>query len=461
MTSYNQKGRGLRALPRLAWAGTLLALPLAACDTESILEVNDPSFATPETLSNERALPVLVAGALSDFQIAYSGAGDDSFLSVSALISDEYYASDTFLTRQATDQRMQFPAAQGNTSDGAFVRLQQARRSTAEAATRVQTVTGNANDARIAELRSLEGFTYVALGEGFCGNIPFSTSPGGSPGEFGQPLTTQQVFQEGAGRFDQALAATANSQLAAIGKGRALLNNGDFAGAAAAVAGVQTNYVYFIEHSVNTGRQFNPSFSLQDNRRYSVSDREGINGLPFRSARDVRLPNDSIAAGGFDGTSLLFFNRRYPNQGSDVPLATGVEARLIQAEAALRAGNTGAWLATLNALRADAPALLTRMFPGAAARFTSAPAALSDPGTAAGRVDLMFSERAFWLYTTGHRLGDLRRLIRQYNRTEDQVYPTGPYFKGGQYGDDVNFPVPFNETNNTNYDATQCVTTQA
>ena len=32
-------------------------------------------------------------------------------------------------------------------------------------------------------------------------------------------------------------------------------------------------------------------------------------------------------------------------------------------------------------------------------------------------MDLLFSERAFWMFATGHRLGDMRRLIRQYGRT--------------------------------------------
>ena len=43
-------------------------------------------------------------------------------------------------------------------------------------------------------------------------------------------------------------------------------------------------------------------------------------------------------------------------------------------------------------------------------------AALADPGTPAAREDLMFRERAFWLFGTGHRLGDMRRMIRQYGR---------------------------------------------
>ena len=74
-------------------------------------------------------------------------------------------------------------------------------------------------------------------------------------------------------------------------------------------------------------------------------------------------------------------------------IASGIEALLIVAEAALRANDATTWLAKLNEARA------TR---------TDLPA-LADPGTAAARVDLMFRERAFWMFSTGHRLGDPRR----------------------------------------------------
>ena len=60
----------------------------------------------------------------------------------------------------------------------------------------------------------------------------------------------------------------------------------------------------------------------------------------------------------------------------------------------------------------------------------------------------MFSERAFWFFGTGHRLGDLRRLVRQYGRPAESVFPTGLYFKGGTYGPDVNLPIPSQEANN-------------
>jgi len=65
--------------------------------------------------------------------------------------------------------------------------------------------------------------------------------------------------------------------------------------------------------------------------------------------------------------------------------------------------------------------------------------------------DVLFRERAFWLYATGHRLGDMRRLIRQYGRDPETVFPTGDYYKGGlTYGEDVNLPLPRREANNPN-----------
>jgi hypothetical protein len=82
-----------------------LALPLAACDTDELLEVDEPTFATPESLRNPQGLPILFAGALGDFQIAYSGSGGDSFLTVTSLLGDELHTSDTFTTRQATERR--------------------------------------------------------------------------------------------------------------------------------------------------------------------------------------------------------------------------------------------------------------------------------------------------------------------------------------------------------------------
>ena len=79
---------------------------------------------------------------------------------------------------------------------------------------------------------------------------------------------------------------------------------------------------------------------------------------------------------------------------------------------------------------------------------------LADPGATpdtAARTNLTFRERGFWLFGTGHRLSDLRRLVRQYGRAVETVFPTGTYMKGGTYGTDVNIPVPTDEQNNPSF----------
>jgi hypothetical protein len=135
----------------------------------------------------------------------------------------------------------------------------------------------------------------------------------------------------------------------------------------------------------------------------------------------------------------FFVQLVWPARESPMAIISGVEARLIEAEAALKAGNTTTWLAKLNELRA---------------RVTGLPA-LTDPGSANARLDLTFRERAFWLFGRGYRLGDMRRLVRQYSRSPESVFPTGDWFKGGSFGADLSLPIPQAEENNPEFPAGQ------
>ena len=62
---------------------------------------------------------------------------------------------------------------------------------------------------------------------------------------------------------------------------------------------------------------------------------------------------------------------------------------------------------------------------------------------------------AHWQFGRGNRLGDLRRLIRQYGRAADgsDTFPIGKFHKAGgaSYGVDVNLPVTDNEKQNPNF----------
>jgi hypothetical protein len=137
----------------------------------------------------------------------------------------------------------------------------------------------------------------------------------------------------------------------------------------------------------------------------------------------------------------LYVQLLWPTADASVDIVSGIEARLIEAEAALHDGHPDVALGILN----DARTTVTGLDP------------LVDAGTDAARVDQLFHERAFWMFSTGHRLGDLRRLVRQYGRTPDSVFPNGIFLDGGNYGDDMNFPVPEAEKNNPSDPAGACI----
>jgi hypothetical protein len=131
------------------------------------------------------------------------------------------------------------------------------------------------------------------------------------------------------------------------------------------------------------------------------------------------------------------------DQTTSVAVTSGLDARLIEAEAALAAGQPATMMTILNTLRGQRFQLGTVQSP------VMAP--LADPGTAAGRIDLLFREKAFWTFTRGQRLEDMRRLVRYYGRAVSSVYPEGAHYRGGNYGTDVTLLVPQEEQNNPNF----------
>src|SRR5437667_138643 len=196
----------------------------------------------------------------------------------------------------------------------------------------------------------------------------------------------------------------------------------------------------------------NESWNLNSSiKRYSMGDNEGGNGLPFATATDPRIPR-KIGGRVFDSaTQLTAILQGIWGRFTPVAIATGVEARLIEAEAALKAGDATTWLTKLNQLRGDAALLPTPVDTSYRPVRGTTLASLADPVLDTARVSLLFSERAFWMFSTGHRLGDLRRLVRQYDRPIESVYPTGSYVKGGLYGTAVSLPIPLDEQNNPQF----------
>ena len=468
----------------LALLAVALVLPTGACNDP--LRVSIPTIVPPGSLSDSAALGTLRAGAIGDFSIAFSGDHPDGsggtgegVIMYGGLLADEWIDSETFPTRIEVDART---IQVTNADVDLWYRLLHQARNAAEK-TAAQYAAQLPNDAGHAEMLNLAGYTYLFFAETFCSGVPVShLDPATGTITYGVPLTTRQLIDTAIARFDAAITVSgtvtnatlkqAMTNLASVGKARALVDSGDFAGAAAAVSGVPTSFAYLSEHSEISTFENNGVFNGNTfDRRYSVADREGGNGFSFRSVSDPRTParRRVTASGrpgfGFDGLTPQFNNFRFGDRKAPIPLATGVEARLIEAEAQLQADTTNpsaAFFTALNDPRANAASrsyfnpspfsrtdTLTNPVPVLATLSTT------DATAAGGAVNLLFAERARWLWLTAHRLGDLRRLVRQYGRAANTVFPTGAYFKSNPsvYGPDVNIPVPITEQNNPNFTA--------
>jgi len=445
MNPHTKRGLG----SGLRWSVAVVAstVLLGACSYDDLLEVEDIDVTRPGALLDPANLTAVRGLGVGDFSVAFGGAGtSEGVVGLSGVTADEFQQIGSWQWIREADTRIIAEDNPGVTT--VFRGLHKARASTAFA---IQAYEQNApNTAAHAEQINLHAYTYVFFAENFCSGVPFSSANAGVY-TFGVPLPTDSIFNRAITTFDRALtvATAANNfvqqSVARIGKARALVGLNRYGDAAALLINVPTNFVYNMEYSANTGRQNNGVFSVSGNRReYGLSNLEGGNGVAFRqSPADPRVPWILATTPAFDTMLRSYEQRKYPDRAAPIALASGVEARLIRAEAALDRGNSTAYLDHLNALRS------TINLPD-----------LSDPGTPAARVDQYFTERALWLFGTGNRMSDLRRLVRQYGRNQAAVFPTGAYTRdqlngmptpSGTYGTDVNWPVPFDERNNPNF----------
>jgi hypothetical protein len=348
----------------LALGGALLGLSLLpqACSTHDILAVNIPNVIDPAQLNSPLGAVAAYAGAIGDLAFANDGdnGGTEGQILVSGVMTDEYIDSETFPTRIEYDSRG--ITEQNTTLTLVFRNLERARVSLEVAAGALQTYAPTPTS-RIGEMLALSGFTKVYAGENYCSGVPFG-SLSGAPAV---PLTTQQIFNAAVQRFDSALAdsgTAAIANLTRVGKARALLDRaqpasiGGWDSAAAVAALVPLTFKYLITHTTFSNREynglhvFNSGASVGGTGRFSVADKEGINGLNFRGAADPRVV--TVQQGlGFDGTTPLWALQKYPANNSSTVLADGIEAQLIVAEDQLRNGQYANWLTTLNNLRAN------------------------------------------------------------------------------------------------------------
>lgn len=465
---------------RVGAALALLIGGVAGCD--HLLEVQDPDVVTPGQVSGADKLSTQLGATVGAFAVAYGGdgsGGNEGLVNMTGLFTDEFSFAETFPTRKVVDERN--TSNNNSTLFSIFFNIEQARAIAANASDQYNQF--GASNADHSQVLSDEAYAQLLMAEMYCGDVPFSKQNADATQSNTTPLTTVQMLNTAIATFDSAINVAvaagdgARANLASVGKARALLDLGGAANmtlAATAVADVPTNFVSLVLHSENTTRENNGVFELMySEKRWTVGDSEGVNGLPFISAHDPRVGTELVGSffhceqdptpdcprkdTGFDNRTIVTIPLKDSTRSTPEVLASGVEARLIEAEAALNNGQTLIWLADLNALRASASSLGV---PGVLAP-------LADPGSFNAEVLLTMRERAFWLYASSHRLGDMRRMTRPNSSADglvgygfdiNSVYPIGAWHGSPSlvYGTDVVFPVPFEEGNNPNFNASAC-----
>jgi hypothetical protein len=437
-----------------------IALSASSCGhlKDQLLDPQQPGTIGPASVGNAIGAEALVVGALQSLSSATGGSV--SMWSAGGTLTDEWMSGDTFFQTDDKDRRA-VPAGSSSTSPWP----QQTRGYAIDALNALKTYEPTAT-AKIAQMYFVEGWIEMDISEHFCNGSPFGTTVNGIP-QYTKQLTNAEAYTMALAHFDSALTAVGSAtdtlsvmvrNAIRVAKGRTQRDLGQFAAAAATVSSVPTNFAWNLTYSVTTGD--NGPYSMNAptaNPRYVVGDSFDIvngvktllkNALPFASAGDPRVPvvgkTDATSPKAADGVTTLVYHQLWgTNRSASVPLVNGIDARLMEAEGKLQANDIPGMMVILNGLRASPEQLGNLAVP--------AMQPLAAPATRDAAIDLLFRESAFWQFGRGTRLGNLRRLIRQYGRSQENVFPDGPFHKGGVHGTDVNFSIPDAEFTNPNY----------
>jgi starch-binding outer membrane protein, SusD/RagB family len=383
-------------------------------------------------------------------------AGADGAWDDAGLLTDEWKSANTFSQHQELDSRS-LSLNNGEVSS-VYSGFQSARGAAYTAIAALNQYLPN--PIYLAQMWFVIGYAELELGNDFCNGIPLGQTVNGAA-IYSKPYTNAEVFNIAITHFDSAMAfvatgsdtATLNIQYAIrIAKARALVQLARFSDAATLVGPIPTDWVWYHQYATTSGDNglWNYNNSV---KRFTVGDSFDTGGLiknaiPFASAKDPRVPvqgstlNSSLGLG-FDNTTNFVTQQIWPNRSDPLPFVAGWDARLIEAEAKLRTDDYAGMMTIMNAVRASPHQL--------GAITSPVMAALPAPTTKDEAINLYFRETAFWQFSRGTRLPNLRRLVRQYGRPQDQVFPSGQFFKGQTYQSDVNFPVTTGENANPQF----------
>src|SRR4051812_20291031 len=148
----------------------LVVLGLAACNTDSLVDLQNPDLITGAVARDSANAEQLYNGVLFEFGRALSGAAttndNPGIVGLSGLMADELWYSSTFNTMQEIDARNITNVANGDLTT-AFQRIHRARNLADRAFAQFGAI-NQGSTAQAAQTANFAGYSFLFLAENFC-----------------------------------------------------------------------------------------------------------------------------------------------------------------------------------------------------------------------------------------------------------------------------------------------------
>jgi hypothetical protein len=403
-----------RSMRLVATLGTALLTTGALSACSNLLDVEAPQLIEEEVLQQPSNAPVIVAGAVADFECAFA-----TYITTMGIVADEFIDGQANAATWDLDRRTNNPATGlyvGGTCGGLglYVPVAVAR----YAADNALTLLKGWSDAEvpnrtlsIARMAAYSGYGHILLGEGFCSAAI----------DLGPEMTPAQLFAAAEAKFTEAITAAQAAQndsirfLALVGRARARINQGKRAEAAADAALVPNNFQFLARYTAASGRAENRVFRTNNNNGSHTVD-SSFRNLRYDGVVDPRVPVADAGRGSSFPVVRLWVQNKYTGLNASIPIASFREARLIEAEVA--GGQTAVNIINALHARAGIPNLT-------AADAANIPATIQE-------------ERRRELFLESHRLFDTIRFNQALRPAVGVPFPNG----GGTYGNQKCLPLP-------------------
>jgi hypothetical protein len=272
-----------------------------------------------------------------------------------------------------------------------------------------------ASSPQIARTYIFEGIGHRTLGENYC-QVVYS-----DPDEYGNLQPKTVAFEYAVTAFTNALShGTEHATAAHAGLASAYASLGDWTRAVQEAQMVPDDFVFWIYYDINDDSNvvFDETHDRPEMSAYNTYAGSFDPPDPRAPHNKCDISGSCSHDTGADGVTIHWRQDKYLDENDDIVGLSGKEARLIEAEAALRGGNLGEFTTQINRVRAlydldpiDEPATA---------------GALEYPNAYDDGWSILDGERHLTLWLEGRRLWDLHRWDHPFLNGGTVVWPGEP-----------------------------------